>query len=170
MPVQKTITRLLIVALMFSQSGCASIVSGGVKTLPIMSTPDGAELEVRNLRSGESILRAKTPFTALLERSSGFFQSAKYEVRINKEGYLPHQTVIEAGINGWYFGNVIFGGLVGLLIVDPATGAMWRINEETVMTKLYPDTTQGWADFQKDEEIKIAAEKAAEAALREVAQ
>ncbi|HIJ96308.1 MAG TPA: hypothetical protein HPP94_11345 [Desulfuromonadales bacterium] len=166
MPLRKTITTLFVAALMFSQSGCASIVSGGAKTLPIMSTPDGAELEVKNLRSGETILKAKTPFTALLERSSGFFQSAKYEVRINKEGYLPHQTVIEAGINGWYFGNIIFGGLVGLLIVDPATGAMWRINEESVMAKLYPDTTQGRADFQKDEEIRIAAEKAAEAVLK----
>jgi len=44
MPGTRTITRLLIVAMLFSIFGCASIVSGGPKSLPIMSTPDGAEL------------------------------------------------------------------------------------------------------------------------------
>ena len=30
--------------------------------------------------------------------------------------------------NGWYLaGNFIFGGLLGWLIVDPATGAMWNL-------------------------------------------
>lgn len=163
MPGTKTITKLLIVALLFSLSGCASIVSGGPKSLPIMSTPDGAELEIKNLRSGETILKTRTPFTATLERHAGFFESAKYEVLINKEGYLPHQSVIEAEVSGWYFGNILFGGLIGLLIVDPASGAMWKISEDSVKAKLYQDTAEGKAEFQKDEEMRIAAAIAAEA-------
>ena len=27
-------------------------------------------------------------------------------------------------MNGWYIGNILFGGLIGFLIVDPLTGAM----------------------------------------------
>jgi len=78
MPGTKTITQLLIIVLLLSSlTGCASIVSGGPKSLPIMSTPDGAELEIKNLHSGETILKSKTPFTATLERHSGFFSSAK---------------------------------------------------------------------------------------------
>ena len=28
--------------------------------------------------------------------------------------------------------NVIFGGLIGWLIIDPATGAMWTLEDEVV--------------------------------------
>ena len=34
---------------------------------------------------------------------------------------------VTAGLNGWYFGNILIGGLVGMLIVDPLTGAMYRM-------------------------------------------
>lgn len=43
---------------------------------------------------------------------------------------MPNQTVpLSADISGWYFGNILFGGLIGMLIVDPATGAMWKLPE-----------------------------------------
>lgn len=35
-------------------------------------------------------------------------------------------------LNGWYFGNIIFGGAIGMLVVDPATGAMWKIIDPVV--------------------------------------
>jgi hypothetical protein len=31
-------------------------------------------------------------------------------------------------MDGWYLGNIVFGGLVGLLVVDPLTGAMWKLD------------------------------------------
>ncbi|MDR1896957.1 MAG: hypothetical protein LBR10_09235, partial [Prevotellaceae bacterium] len=30
-------------------------------------------------------------------------------------------------IDGWYFGNLLLGGWPGMLIIDPLTGAMWKI-------------------------------------------
>lgn len=33
-------------------------------------------------------------------------------------------------LDGWYFGNILIGGLLGMLIIDPATGAMWKIETE----------------------------------------
>jgi hypothetical protein len=39
-------------------------------------------------------------------------------------------------VNGWYVGNVIFGGLVGFLIVDPLTGAMWVLEPKDVKESL----------------------------------
>jgi hypothetical protein len=42
---------------------------------------------------------------------------------------------LTAKINGWYFGNLLFGGIiVGMLIVDPATGAMWTLKDTVVAT------------------------------------
>ena len=37
---------------------------------------------------------------------------------------------LSANLNGWYFGNIITpGGLLGFLIIDPASGAMWKLPE-----------------------------------------
>ncbi len=44
-------------------------------------------------------------------------------------------TRLEATLDGWYIGNIIFGGLIGFLIVDPLTGAMWKLPEQA-MTSL----------------------------------
>lgn len=155
---------LALLVCLFYLSGCASIVSGGAKTLPIMSQPDEAKCEIINMRTGDTILKAKTPYTALLDRDAGFFTSAKYNIRISKEGYLPYEQEISAGINGWYFGNIVFGGLLGILLVDPATGAMWRISEDKVSVKLYQDTVDGRLEKAKDDETK-AKTKALEASL-----
>jgi len=34
-------------------------------------------------------------------------------------------------ISGWYWGNILFGGLIGMLIVDPITGAMYKLPKNT---------------------------------------
>ena len=140
----KRVRKVAALICLICLSGCASIVSGGPKTFPIMSQPDEASIEVIDVNNDNStILKAKTPYTAMLERSSGYFQPAKYKIRIAKEGYLPYETQIDAGINAWYFGNAIFGSVVGVLIVDPATGAMWKIYQDNINVKLYPDTLEG---------------------------
>ncbi len=43
-------------------------------------------------------------------------------------------------MNGWYIANIIFGGLIGLLIIDPATGAMYTLSPKDVNAVL--DSTQ----------------------------
>jgi hypothetical protein len=35
---------------------------------------------------------------------------------------------IQNSIDGWYWANFLIGGVIGLLIVDPATGAMFEID------------------------------------------
>lgn len=45
---------------------------------------------------------------------------------------------LQANLNPWYFGNLLFGGFIGFLIVDPATGAMWKIEDTMVSTTLAP--------------------------------
>jgi len=67
--------------------------------------------------------------TVTLDTSNGFFSKAKYQVEASKAGYETSTTQISAGVNGWYFGNILFGGLIGMLIVDPATGAMWKLED-----------------------------------------
>ncbi|MCG2921469.1 hypothetical protein KZ305_25620, partial [Escherichia coli] len=39
---------------------------------------------------------------------------------------------VKSRLNGWYFGNIIFGGLIGILVVDPMTGAMFTLSPKDV--------------------------------------
>lgn len=147
----KRILKIIAVSLsLLNLCSCASIFSGGPKTLPIMSEPDEADCEVIDIRTGNTILKTKTPYTATLQPSAGFFKGAKYRIRLSKAGYLPQEQQIDSSINGWYFGNILFGGIIGLLIVDPATGAMWTINDENLKLKMYADNREGKMSFATD--------------------
>ena len=116
-------------------SGCASIVSGSSRNVTITSEPDQAQCEIINIKEGTSLLKANTPYTLNLDASAGFFRPAAYKIKFSKDGYLPFEKKIQAKVNGWYFGNVVFGGLLGILIVDPATGAMWKLYDDKVAVK-----------------------------------
>jgi len=41
-------------------------------------------------------------------------------------------------MNGWYFGNLAIGGILGMLVIDPLTGAMYRMvprSDEAILKK-----------------------------------
>lgn len=108
-------------------SSCASIISDSQYPVSLTSSPAGCKVTVK--KNGSVVHQGVTPSTVTLAASRGFFSPAKYQVEFSKKG-LPTQTVqLTADIDGWYLGNVLFGGLPGLLIVDPATGAMWKLPE-----------------------------------------
>lgn len=109
-------------------SGCASIVSQSSYPVTINSTPPGATVVIKN-RSGAEMHKAQTPTTITLDADSGFFSKAEYTMEFRKEGFEPATATLNATLNPWYIGNIVFGGLIGLLIVDPATGAMWSLDD-----------------------------------------
>ena len=65
----------------------------------------------------------------VLSADNGFFSRASYVVTFEKENYESVSMPLKAGMDGWYIGNVLLGGLIGILIVDPATGAMWSLDD-----------------------------------------
>ena len=115
--------------------GCATIFEGGTQPVTFKSVPDSATLTIRN-RAGEKIHTGTTPATVTLKRGAGYFKSEAYQVTVEKEGYAPTTVSLTAGVNGWYVANLIFGGLIGLLVVDPITGAMYDLSPDTVETSL----------------------------------
>ncbi|WP_321436341.1 hypothetical protein [uncultured Bacteroides sp.] len=64
------------------------------------------------------------------------------------EGYETKSIPVKCNLNGWYFGNLIFGGLIGILIVDPATGAMYRLEREFVNETLEKKDGQTQASLE----------------------
>jgi hypothetical protein len=118
-------------------TGCASIVSKSQYPVTINSNPSGATVTVTNKR-GVDVQKATTPATVTLAANAGFFSPASYSLQFEKDGCFPASTLLSAGMDGWYIGNILFGGLIGILIVDPATGAMWKL-DDPVCGNLSPD-------------------------------
>ena len=69
----------------------------------------------------------QTPMRVDLKSSDGYFSRAEYYVELVKAGYKPITVPVTFKIEGWYFANILLGGLIGMVIVDPATGAMWKL-------------------------------------------
>jgi len=133
----KSVTSLVLCAGIAMTTGCASIVSRSQYPVTINSNPSGATVTVKNKR-GVDVQKATTPATVTLAASAGFFSPANYSFHFEKEGCFPASTSLSAGMDGWYIGNILFGGLIGWIIVDPATGAMWKL-DDTVYGNLSPD-------------------------------
>jgi hypothetical protein len=124
----KVLCFLVLMAVAFlSLGGCASIVSDSDYPVSISSQPDQADFTIKN-RDGVTIFSGKTPSTVSLKAGAGFFKGENYVVSFKKDGCTPYIAEIKRDLDGWYVGNILFGGLIGWLIVDPATGAMWKLN------------------------------------------
>lgn len=122
---------------MFTISGCATILNGGFEDLQVSSTPSGATVTVFGI-SDSLFWRGATPATIKLKRGNGFFQGAAYRVEISKNGYATQTVTISSSVNGgWYIlGNLLDGGIIGWLIVDPASGAMWTLAPDNINANL----------------------------------
>ena len=112
-------------------SSCASIVSKTNWPVSIDSKPEGVHVSITNKR-GVEIFTGKTPLVTKLKSGSGFFTKESYRVVMTYNGIEKRTINLECSVNGWYFGNLFIGGLIGMLIVDPATGAMYRLDRKEV--------------------------------------
>lgn len=119
-------------------SGCATIVSKSNYPINIESEPRGARVIVTD-KHGAEVVTARTPAVVKLKAGAGYFAKASYSVKIVKEGYQEVIVPVEFKLNGWYFGNLLFGGFLGLLVIDPLTGAMWRPKSDYHSVDLTPE-------------------------------
>ena len=119
-------------------TGCATIVDGGPGVVGIDSDPQGATVEVRD-RFGRVVTTQRTPATVSMARDAGYFKKPVYNVRISKEGYRTYETQVAGSINSlpYLIGNLIDPTLIlGWFVIDPLTGAMWKLRPEFVQASL----------------------------------
>lgn len=112
-------------------SSCASIVSRSSWPLAINSTPSGAKVEITD-REGVVVYSGNSPAIVSLKSGDGFFTKQSYRVKLSLNGYGERIIPVECTLNGWYAGNILFGGLIGILVVDPATGAMYKLDRKYI--------------------------------------
>lgn len=123
-------------------SGCASIVHGGARNVTINSQPAGAHVVITNTRTGSAVHSGTTPMTVSLSPKGGYFRGQAYTVSFKLDGYQPAEVQIKPTMSAWYLGNVIFGGLIGLIVVDPLTGAMWNLSPDKIEQPLSAQQAQ----------------------------
>lgn len=114
-------------ALALLMSSCATIISGSKQNVKFSSDPSTATIFIDEVEVG------KTPFEIKLARKS------EHSVLIKLEGYQTYETKLTKNFNGWYVGNILIGGLIGL-IIDPITGAMYNLSPDQVNAQMNKGT------------------------------
>jgi hypothetical protein len=107
-------------------TGCASIISGRHQEVTFRSSPDEALVTI----DGRAI--GKTPLTAQIERKNN-----PQVVTIEKQGYKTETFQLKSTVNGWLFGNLVLGGLLGST-TDSVTGAAWAYSQDMFSITLNP--------------------------------
>lgn len=131
---------VFLVLIIFTLSNCASIVSKSTYPIIIRSSPKEAKVQVKDYQ-GKLVYQGRTPAVVPLSSGAKYFKKNQYTLTFEKEGYDPFTTTLYCKVDGWYFGNFIFGGLLGLLIVDPATGAMYKFKDDTIQADMSENKT-----------------------------
>jgi hypothetical protein len=107
--------------------GCASIVTGTNQTMALASEPAGATCKLE--RGGETIGYVnQTPSTASFSKSSKSIVVSCTEEAKSLRGV----STVEPGIQPWFFGNLLLGGIIGV-IVDASSGAVSEYPSSTTV-------------------------------------
>lgn len=99
-------------------SGCASIVTGKYQEVIVTSTPPGALVKTSSNQIGW------TPCSLEFVRDENVKMTAEYDG-------LEQQRVLQHGLQGWFWGNILVGGIIGGA-VDLSTGACDKLSEDHV--------------------------------------
>lgn len=136
MNIQSLSLHAIVVGAALALSGCASIVSGRTATVAIDSVPSNAQVVIHD-KHGNQVITTTTPASVELRRKDKFIWPAKYTATIDKPGYKTATVPIDSKINPWIVGNVVVGGVIGL-VVDNATGAAWKPKVASIQQPLEP--------------------------------
>lgn len=106
--------KVFLIAAVASLSGCATIISGTHQEVKINSIPTGAAVMV------DGAPRGVTPVVLRLKRRPS------HTLTLQKIGYQPQSCIINSGFNGWFLGNILLGGVIGMA-VDGIDGASSKL-------------------------------------------
>jgi hypothetical protein len=96
---------------------------GTSQDIGISSSPTGAAVTVDNQGTGQ------TPYIAHLSRKDSHI------VKVSLPGYAPAEMTLTRKTSGWVWGNVLFGGIIGLA-VDAMAGGLYNLTPDQLTTTL----------------------------------
>ncbi len=121
--------RLTVVFTAIMLTGCATVMNHGSQKVNISSLPIGAGVTIDSKPYG------KTPVVAKLARGE------HHQVVIELPGYKTYNLALTRKVSGWVWGNAIIGGVIGV-VIDVATGNMYKLTPEQVMAELKTESAE----------------------------
>ncbi len=124
-----------VIVFLFGLIGCATIFKGSTQDVGLNSNPQKATVKVKSM-GGVEIFSGTTPTAVKLPKKS------EYIVTIDMQGYKSSTVQITQTLEGWFWGNLLCGGLVGM-VIDYASGAMWDLQPEQISVSLVTASLDG---------------------------
>jgi PEGA domain len=121
----KSIPLFYTIPLLLLLAGCATIVSGPCQVVRVSSNPPDAMVTV------DGIERGATPTPICLSRDRD------HVVAIDLPGYKHYEISVTRTVNGWFFGNLVIGGAVGM-IIDAVDGSIYSLDPDSIDVVLEP--------------------------------
>lgn len=110
---------MVVCALVPLATGCGTFVNGMHQDLTVTSSPGGAAVSIDGVSQGT------TPVVMSVWRKHA------HVVKVEQPGYHPVEHSVVPETSAWEWGNVIFGGFIGV-VVDAWTGGMYYLSQDRV--------------------------------------
>jgi hypothetical protein len=120
----KSLTSILTIFIfLLTSQACGTIMQGSTQQVGISSNPSNASVTINGQNHGN------TPMIIDLKRKDS------HMVRLELEGYQTYETNLTRSTSGWVWGNIVFGGLIGL-VIDATAGGMYKLTPEQINSEL----------------------------------
>ncbi len=116
----------LLVLSALGLTACASIIDGGPDTISLM-TSDGSRVKAE-VNSKYGMQQITLPTFITVPKSCSDITVHVLE----DEDVYPTNAIVSSSVNPWVFGNIIFGGLIGLA-VDGVGGKMCTYDNSAII-------------------------------------
>jgi hypothetical protein len=110
----KSISLLMVLITIAFLTSCSSIFNGDMQEVQVKSTPATAKIFLNGNYLGE------TPGVIKLKRGE------THIIEIKKDGFQTFKITTSKTITGWFWGNLLCGGVLGF-IIDLATGNAYDV-------------------------------------------
>jgi hypothetical protein len=113
--------RLAVVALVFSLTSCATVITGKHDVLNVNSSPTGASFTTSTGAQGTTPAKIEVP------------DDVDVEFRFQMPGYADGSVTAAKYMSGWVWGNILIGGIIGL-VIDFASGGIYTHDRDVSIT------------------------------------
>ncbi len=118
--------KLFIISLLLSICSCSTMFNSGTQTISVVAA-EGEEGIAIEVKTPDGVYRSKLPATIVTSPST--FNPT--EVRVTDKCYEGTIVQVNRSIAPSFYAN-IFNYCLGC-IIDPLTGAMWKLNNHTIV-------------------------------------
>lgn len=148
----KQILTVIATAAFVALGGCATIMHGSTESVGLSSNPANATVWVDGQQEGQ------TPITLNLKRGES------HKVTMKLAGYQPYSATFTKSVSGWVWGNLLFGGVIGLA-VDAISGGLYKLTPQQVSAEMQK---KGVAYHRTDNNVFVAVVLKPEAGWQQI--